>query len=110
MFTSQLGDFVLPLPPLAEQPRIASEVERRLSTADEVEATIEAALTRADRLRQSILMRAFEGKLVPQDPNDEPASMLLGRIRRERTAAESSERPRRPRRRPASRPRRRSRT
>ena len=74
----------LPLPPLAEQSRIVAEVERRLSVIDELEATVAANLKRAERLRQSILKRAFEGKLVPQDPNDEPASMLLEHIRAER--------------------------
>ena len=78
---------VLPLPPLAEQHRIVAEVERRLSVIDELEATIEANLKRADRLRQSILKRAFEGKLAPQDPTDEPASALLQRIRAERELA-----------------------
>lgn len=81
MFTSQLAAFCLPLPPLAEQQRIVAEVERRLSVIDEIGAVVEANLKRADRLRQSILKRAFEGKLVPQDPSDEPASLLLQRIK-----------------------------
>jgi type I restriction enzyme, S subunit len=76
----------VPLAPLAEQRRIVAEVERRLSVIDELEAAVEADLKRAGRLRQSILKRAFEGKLVPQDPNDEPASVLLERIRAEREA------------------------
>ncbi len=73
-----------PLPPLPEQHRIVAEVERRLSVVDELEATVEKNLARCARLRQSILKMAFEGRLVPQDPNDEPASVLLDRIRRER--------------------------
>jgi len=83
---SKLAALAIPLPPLAEQHRIVAEVERRLSIADGVAATVEAALARAKRLRQSILKRAFEGRLVPQDPNDEPASALLDRIRSERAA------------------------
>ena len=80
----------LPLPPLAEQRRIVAEVERRLSVIQQAEAAVEANLTRAERLRQSILKQAFSGKLVPQDPDDEPASILLERIRAEREAAEAA--------------------
>jgi type I restriction enzyme S subunit len=76
----------VPLPPLAEQHRIVAEVERRLSVIDELEMQVEANLKRAERLRQAILKRAFEGKLVPQDPNDEPASVLLERICAQRAA------------------------
>ncbi len=76
------------LPPLAEQCRIVEEVERRLSAIRQAEAAVETGLRRAERLRQSILKRAFSGKLVAQDPGDEPASALLERIRSEREAAQ----------------------
>ena len=74
----------IPLPPLTEQEQIVSEVEQRLSIVSQLEAVVEANLKRAERLRQSILKEAFAGRLVPQDPNDEPASVLLERIRGER--------------------------
>ena len=74
----------VPIPPLTEQEQIVSELERHFSIADEIEATIASELTRAERLRQSILKQAFSGKLVPQDPNDEPASVLLERIQNEK--------------------------
>jgi type I restriction enzyme S subunit len=81
MFTSQLDEFVFPLPPAAEQVEIVAEVDRRLSVADAAEMQVEHALQRAARLRQAILKRAFEGKLVEQDPTDEPAAALLARIK-----------------------------
>jgi type I restriction enzyme S subunit len=84
MFTSQLARFILPLPPLQEQERIAAEVEAKLSVVDQNEAACEKASRAIDALRQSILKRAFEGKLVPQDPNDEHASVLLERLLAER--------------------------
>ena len=61
-----------------------AEVERRFSVVEELEIQVEANLKRADRLRQAILKCAFQGELVPQVPNDEPASVLLGRTRAER--------------------------
>lgn len=79
-----LSRIVLPLPPLAEQHRIVAEIERRFSVVKEVEKTVERSLKESGRLRQSILKRAFEGKLVPQDPKDEPAELLLERIKAEK--------------------------
>ena len=86
---SKLASMPLPLPPLAEQQRIVAEVERRLSVIQQAEATVTASLARADRLRQSILKQAFSGQLVPQYQDDEPASVLLERIRAEREAAKA---------------------
>ena len=105
---SVLSSFPVPLPPLAEQRRIVAEVDRRISVIQQAEAAVETNLARADRLRQSILKQAFSGKLVPQDPDDEPASVLLERIRAEREAAQaaakSNRKPRRRRARPRTEP------
>jgi type I restriction enzyme S subunit len=73
----------IPLPPLAEQHEIVSDIERCLSVVDQTEAAIETNLRRAVRLRQSILKKAFQGDLVQQNSNDEPASELLRRIKLE---------------------------
>jgi Type I restriction modification DNA specificity domain len=82
--SESLKTYLIPLPPLTEQEQIVAEVERRLSVISQLESTVEANLKRAERLRQSILKEAFAGRLVPQDPDDEPASVLLERIRRDR--------------------------
>lgn len=87
---------VLPvlLPPVEEQARIVTEVERQMSFVDACERAVEAGLARSTALRRSVLKAAFEGRLVPQDPTDEPASVLLERIRTERAAAPRSKRSR----------------
>jgi restriction endonuclease S subunit/predicted ATPase len=79
-----LESIVIPLPPLAEQNEIVREVERRLSAADQMQTTLEQQLTRVRATRQSLLREAFVGRLIPQNPDDESASLLLERIRAEK--------------------------
>lgn len=74
------------LPPVEEQIEIVQQVEAHLSQLEQLEQTTDTALEQAEALRQSILKRAFEGRLVPQDPNDEPAAELLARMRAGRQA------------------------
>ncbi len=81
---TKLKSYPLPLPSLSEQQIIVQEIESRLSVCDKLEDTIQSSLNQAESLRQSLLKKAFEGKLVAQDPKDEPASALLERIRAEK--------------------------
>jgi type I restriction enzyme S subunit len=89
---SRVQSMLFPLPPLAEQHRIVVEVERRLSLCDKMEATIAESIEKAESLRQSILKKAFEGKLLSEReleearnaPDWEPAEKLLERIKAEK--------------------------
>ena len=80
-------DIPIPIPPEPEQQRIVDEIDRQLSASVAVLACATSSVIRCARLRQSVLKWAFEGKLVDQDPYDEPAEELLARIRAERAAA-----------------------
>ena len=71
------------LPPLAEQQEIVRRVEALFALADQLEARYAKAKAHVEKLTQSILAKAFRGELVPQDPNDEPASRLFDRLRHE---------------------------
>lgn len=77
-------DIVIALPPLKEQQEIVCRIETFFKTANQVKQQYQETQAYLDQLNQSILAKAFRGELVPQDPNDEPASVLLERIRAER--------------------------
>jgi type I restriction enzyme S subunit len=81
------SSFAIPLPPSAEQSRILAELDRLESAAAAVDEQIAKDVQRSKRLKHAILKWAFEGRLVDQDPADEPAEQLLARVRAERAAA-----------------------
>ena len=84
----KLAKMILPLPPLAEQKRIVAKIEELLPKVEEYgkaqEALDKLNKELPERLKKSILQEAISGRLVPQDPNDEPASVLLDKIRAEK--------------------------
>ena len=87
----RVSNLPIPLPPLDEQSVVVQELEKLLSVIEQLDKEIINQLASANSLRQSILKKAFAGQLVPQDLHDEPASVLLDRIRAEREkAAENS--------------------
>jgi len=81
-------ELALPIPPLEEQREIVKRIKKLLKANNKVRREYEGISSYLDRLNQSILAKAFRGELVEQDPNDEPASVLLDRIRAERQAQE----------------------
>ncbi len=89
---SDLREFTVLLPVREEQTEIVHRVEQLFAFADQLEAKVASAKSRIDHLTQSILAKAFRGELVPQDPSDEPASVLLERIKAQRAAAAKAKR------------------
>ena len=80
----KLAKFEIPLCSQDEQREVVHQVKSLLSLANSIEEQYKEATSETDQLDQSILAKAFRGELVPQDPNDEPAAVLLDRIRAER--------------------------
>ncbi|MDD2389918.1 MAG: restriction endonuclease subunit S [Desulfobacterales bacterium] len=95
---TKLQALTIPIPPSEEQRKIVLEMQNRFSLVNGLERDLDADLRRAERLRQSILKKAFSGKLVSQFPNDEPASVLLKQfeMKSETKASRSGRKPRRP--------------
>lgn len=91
---SILRGLEIPVPSLDVQTDASDALERSTSVYQEAVAAVDVALRRSGALRRSVLAAAFSGQLVPQDPDDEPASVLLERIRAERAAAPPTKRTR----------------
>lgn len=92
----RVRELPLNLPPLPEQHEIVRRVEALFAVVNQIEARYAIAKGFVDRLTQSILAKAFRGELVPQDPNDEPASVQLERIRVQRATPVSASVKRKP--------------
>ena len=84
---------IIPLPPLPEQQRIVAEIEKQFTRLDVGVAALKRVQANLRRYRASVLKAACEGRLTPQDPDDEPAERLLARIRAERRAKWEAEHP-----------------
>ena len=89
-----LEKVVIPVPPMNEQLQMVVRLNEALTSASDQKRAIEIGIKQSTAQRKNILKAAFSGQLVPQDPNDEPASVLLDRIRAERVARDAVKKPR----------------
>ncbi|WP_186590822.1 restriction endonuclease subunit S [Vibrio cholerae] len=93
---SKISKIPVPIPSLCEQKAIADKIDMEFDAIDrQIEATA-LGLKQSEAQRKNILKSAFSGQLVPQDPNDEPASVLLEKIKQEREALAQIPKPRKP--------------
>lgn len=96
-----LRAFPVPVAPADEQAEILEQIRTQFESLAQQERATDLAMKQSTAQRQNILRAAFTGQLVPQDPSDEPASVLLARIRAERAAKEVQKKPRNPKKEPA---------
>jgi len=82
-----LSQVAVPIPPVEERKKIVHALDESFEIIRCLDTAEESVTKQLSRLNQSILAKAFRGELVPQDPNDEPASVLLERIRTQQEAA-----------------------
>ena len=87
---SKVSNLIVPVASSSEESEVVVQIEERLSKVDKALEEVDTQLARSKALHQSILMKAFAGQLVAQDPNDEPASVLLDRIKAEKEQASKS--------------------
>ncbi|MEH1923124.1 restriction endonuclease subunit S [Nostoc sp.] len=87
---SRLGTAPVIIAPFNEQKQIVSLIEKHFAIIDVIHKQHQPTIEKLEKLNQSILLKAFRGELVPQDPDDEPASVLLERIRAEREKLNNS--------------------
>ena len=97
-----LAKLLIPVPPIDEQSEIVRRVEKLFAFADRLEERLSQAQAAVQKLTPALLAKAFRGELVPQDPNDEPASELLKRLQESRTERATRSRVRKPRTRKSS--------
>jgi len=81
----KISEFMIQLPSLMEQEQIVSQIEQGFSLIENTQNIVNSTLQTLQTMKMSVLKQAFEGKLVPQDPNDEPAEKLLERIKKEKS-------------------------
>lgn len=84
-----IEEISMPIPPKGEQKRIVQKIESCFEKIDETEQNLNKVEVLLEKYRESLLAKAFRGELIPQNPDDEPASVLLSKIREEREKAES---------------------
>ena len=82
----------IPFPPLEEQEQIIAKIEQGFSLIENSQRIVNSTLQTLETMRMSVLKQAFKGKLVPQDPNDEPASILLEKIKNAQVAQKPKQR------------------
>ncbi|PZS94899.1 hypothetical protein A7X66_01110 [Stenotrophomonas maltophilia] len=92
---TKVKEFPILIPPLDEQAEIIRRAEALLAQADKVHVQYEAARSRVSKLTSALLTKAFRGELVPQDPQDEPASALLERLQAAKASAQKAMKQRR---------------
>ncbi|HUU51284.1 MAG TPA: restriction endonuclease subunit S, partial [Nitrospinota bacterium] len=83
----QMREINIPIAPFEEQKHIVEKIKKILSFIDSIDKSVHSAIAHSEELTQSILAKAFRGELVEQDPNDEPAAILLEKIAKKKSTS-----------------------